>query len=328
MESGIPSPRYHPVYHIYPQSAEAIALLSDTKDRDLYFDIETDIDTLDMRCFAFSFGAEQDNTVHVYVCPTLDISYRPAYAEMGKLMRSLVKTFDRNCVVAHNGHCFDFLLLAYKYHIPIGKRVFDTLICQQRIYPSVELSLGHCVSLWTWEQFHKGEGDHTYRTPEQADALYRYCGKDVYTMFLIKEAQLAFACTQPGMIDSINQAMASIRPYLISTLLGMRYDETIRQQRIALNDRWMNQYLRIMQVLIGDRTAPLISNKKCVEYFHNQMGYPVVARSDKTNEPSLGKDILYKLKLSHDNPVIDALIQYRRRQKETGTLQFEPWITV
>jgi DNA polymerase I-like protein with 3'-5' exonuclease and polymerase domains len=87
----------------------------------------------------------------------------------------------------------------------------------------------------------------------------------------------------------------------------------------------MYQYLRIMRMLCGPKIEPLISNKKCVEYFHNVMGYPVQMRTKKGGA-SLAKDSLYKLRLKVENPVIDFLIKYRETQKETGTLNFKVWL--
>jgi DNA polymerase I-like protein with 3'-5' exonuclease and polymerase domains len=69
----------------------------------------------------------------------------------------------------------------------------------------------------------------------------------------------------------------------------------------------------------------LISNKKCVAYFHTIMGYPVQKRTKK-NQPSLAQDALYKLRLKIESPVIDFLIKYRETQKESGTLGFKVWI--
>jgi len=321
----IPTSDYKPAYKIYPHSSEVIQLLSRTKDRDLYIDIETDFETSDMRCFAFCFEPDGGRDVPVYVVPTLDIHYKPAYAELPNIMRALAIGFRDNCVVAHNGAHFDWFLLCHKYHIPLGKRCFDTMVAQHRIYPQVEKSLGHCTSLWTWEPYHKNEGVHTYLTNEQAQALYSYCGKDVWTMVLIKEAQEKHAAQVAGLSESIAQANASIRPYLITSLLGIKYDREELNRQVRENDRLMMQYLRMMSLLCGPNVKPLISNKKCIDYFHTQMGYAPVKRSMKTKKPSLDGASLYKLKLKNKNPVIDILLTYRRIQKETGVLGFTPW---
>ena len=57
------------------------------------------------------------------------------------------------------------------------------------------------------------------------------------------------------------------------------------------------------------------------------LGYPVVFKSKKTQLPSLGKKAMYKLRLKHDNPVIDFVLAYREVAKESGSLKFNPWKT-
>lgn len=320
-------PKYKCDINVYPGSSEVITELTQTKGRDFYIDIETDFDTLDMRCFAYSFGPNESGVVKVNVVPCLDIKYKPAYAELPHILRALAICMRDNCTVAHNGSMFDFLVFAHKYKLPIGRKVYDTLIAQHRIFPETEKSLGHCVAYWTYEPYHKNEGVHSYMSDRQAMQLYEYCGKDVYTMVLVKEAQLEYAQKDPGLLLSIEQAMASIKPYLAATMMGIRYEQEKLDKWIQENDKLMEQYLRMMRILCGPNVAPLISNKTCCEYFHKALNYPVVGTSQKTGKPSLAEENLVKLRLKVNNPVIDLLLNYRQRQKETGTLKFTPWKT-
>jgi len=318
---NIPLPSFSPEYHIYPPSKTIIETLEKEKGQDLYIDIETDIESLDIRCFAFNFG----NSNNIYVVPVLDIEYKPAYEEIPQIFRALYMAFYGNTVIAHNGAVFDFFIFAYKYKISIGKNCFDTLISNHRIFPTVEKSLGHCISYWLYLPYHKSEAAHGYNNLSQAEQLWKYCSKDVYTMRLVKEAQLKYASNDPGLLSSIDQAMKSIRPYLIMSLLGMKFNEEKRQQWINESDRLMMQYMRIISILTGPKVEMLISNKKCTKYFHDLLGYPIVKRT-KTGASSLSADALLKLKLRHENPVIDFLIKYREKQKETGTLNWKTWI--
>lgn len=318
---GIPSPSFEPTYEIYPTSNQIIEELTNTKGRTLYIDIETDFISLDMRCFAYNF----DDSNKIFVIPTLDINYKPAYGNLHQILRALAIAFRDNTVVAHNGAVFDFFVFAYKYKIAIGRNVYDTLIAQHRIFSNIEKSLGHCISYWTYLPYHKDEGAHGYRTLAEAGKLWRYCGKDVYGMRLVKEAQDEFTKGDVGLQHSIKSANRSIRPYLISCLLGHRYDEVERAKWIKESDALMGHYLRIMRVLHGPKVEMLISNKKCTRYFHDQLKYSIVKRTP-TGGASLAADALLKLRLKHDNPVIDFLIKFREKQKEIGTLNFKPWI--
>ncbi len=318
----IPEPSFAPIFNIYPSSNSVIEVLQREKNKDLYIDIETDIESLDIRCFSFNFS----NSDNIYCVPVLDINYLPAYEQIPQIFRALSIAFRDNCTIAHNGATFDFFIFGYKYSIPVGKNCFDTLISAHRIYPTIEKSLGHQISLWTYLPYHKNESAHAYRTISDFERLLQYCGKDVYTMRLVKEAQLEFAKNDPGLMASINQAMKSIRPYLLMSLLGMKFDDEKRLSWIDNSDRLAMQYQRIIQILTGPKVEMLISNKKCTKYFHDMLGYKVVKHT-KTGAASLSADALLKLKLKHENPVIDFLIKYREKLKESGTLNFKQWIT-
>ena len=320
-DGRIPEPSFTPEYHIYPPSEIVYKVLQKEKGLDLYIDIETDIETLDMRCFSFNFS----NSNNVYVVPVLDINYKPAYEQISQIFKALAIAFRDNITIAHNGATFDFFIFAYKYKLPVGKDCFDTLIANHRIFPTIEKSLGHCISYWTYLPYHKSEAAHGYNNLSQAEQLWQYCGKDVYTMRLVKEAQMEYAKNDKGLMNSIDQAMKSIRPYLIMSLLGMKYNEEKRQAWILESDRLCMQYMRCMQILTGPKVEMLISNKRCTKYFNEMLGYPIVKRT-KSGGSSLAADALLKLKLKHDNPVIDFLLKYREKLKETGTLQFKEWI--
>lgn len=321
----IPSPLLpKPEYHIRPNSDEIINLLTTTKNDTIHIDIETDFHTFDIRCIAFSI---ESNPTDVYIFPVLDVNYLPAYDNLAHIFRALMIAFRDNTIVAHNGALFDFFIFGYKYKVPIGRKVYDTLVSQHRVYPAIEKSLGHCMSLLTYEPYHKDEGNHGYRTASQAEQLMYYCGKDVYGMMLVKKAQENLMAKDPGLKSLIEWSNRGIRPYLIQTFLGMKYEEQLRQEWIKKNDRHMTSFLRCMRILMGsDELIPLGSNKKDVEYFHKQLNYKIVD-TGKTGEPSLKEEALIKLKRLHpQNIVIDFLLKYRKLKKETGTLNFKPWI--
>jgi hypothetical protein len=203
------------------------------------------------------------------------------------------------------------------------------MVSASRIYPLIERSLGHWMSLLTFEEYHKNEGVHAYMNMEQARQLYAYCGKDVYGMMLVKKAQEEMASKDEGLKKSIKAANRAIYPYLVMTLTGVKYNDEKRQAWLKENDALLYEYLRIIRLLHGPGVPDLISNKACVNYFHGLLGYPVVGRSEDTGKPSLKEGHLLDLKVKHpDNVVIDFLIKYRGVQKESGTLNFKPYINI
>jgi hypothetical protein len=326
-----------PIYRIYPPAEEVINVLRTHKNEHFYFDMETDYEEQNLQCFAFCFEGGP-----IYSVPVLDFNYHHAYTAIHYILRALAVAIRDNTIVAHNGATFDFLVLAHKYHIPVDK-CYDTMIAMHRCFPDIEKSLGHCVSYWTWEKFHKDEDSQGYRTQEQMMDRLKYCGKDVYTMYLIKQEMDKYIKTIPGLQHSVDSAMNCIRPYLTSTLQGIKTDEKKVQNKIQENDRLMVQYNRMIELLIGPIGLADIrggkkklsmfagSNKQCVIYFHDLLGYPVVARGKpdkKTGQrnPSLGKKALYRLALKHENPIITLICAYRGVSKETSRLRFTPWI--
>lgn len=327
-------PYPQPVYHIYPSSSVVIEVLNSVVAGSfLWFDMETDYEEANMQCFAFSVDG-----INYYAVPVLDNAYKPAYSNTHKILQALAIAISKTVVVAHNGACFDYLVLAFKCRIAI-RLGYDSMVAMHRCFPDVEKSLGHAVSLFTFEKFHKDENSVGYVTRQQMMDRLSYCGKDVYTMYLVHQEITKYAATIPGLTDCINVAMASIRPYVTVALQGIRYDPEKVKATMAENDTAMEQYMRICNLLIGSSGMIDVrkavkngkvkafpnSNKQCIEYFHNLLGYPVVARSKKTGQPSLGKLAIFKLALRHDNPVLRFVIAFRETSKESSKLKFVPW---
>jgi hypothetical protein len=332
-DGAIPRTKEQPTYKTYSNSDEICKVLVERKNDWLYFDMETDWEEQNLQCFSFRFSDSP-----IYNVPVLNYNYHLAYASMSHIIRALAIAIRDNVLVAHNGACFDFFVLAAKYQIPIG-RVYDTMVAGHRIFPDVEKSLGHMTSYWTWEKFHKDTDSQGYRTEAQMTARMHYCGKDVYTMYLIHKAIESYAPSIPGLSHSIATAMDSIVPYLTTTIQGIRVDQEAHSNLRQENDGLMGQYIRIINMLIGEiglaqvkeavknskAKSMAASNPQMVRYFHELLGYPIVARSRKTGEPSLGKNALYKLALKESNPVISTVCAYRATKKEIDSITFNPW---
>lgn len=326
-----------PIYRIFPEEDEVVETLRGHKDEYMDFDMETDYEQQNMHCFSYSF----DDSC-VYSVPVLDFNYQPAYRNTGRILGALGYAVSRNIIVAHNGHGFDFPVLGYKYRISIV-RAFDTLMAMGRCFPEIEKSLGHVVSLFLHQRFHKDENPDSYRCKDDMLRKLMYCAKDVWTMRLCRQKILEYTKRIPGLLDSIECAMSSIRPYVTISMQGIKYDESLRQKMINENDKLMEQYLRMIELLIGPDGMKEVqsvvkgkagvfpnSNKQCIKYFHDMLEYPVTQRNppDKfgVRNPSLSKKGMYKLRLRHDNPVIDLCNMFRAVRLETSTpLGFIPW---
>jgi hypothetical protein len=320
---------FTPTYQLYPTAARVVEELREAKGKQLYLDLETD-ENFGLKCFGYSL----DNST-ITVVPVIDYQYKWAYPEVPEILRALSMACVNNTVISHNGAGFDWIVLSWKYNLHVGPNFYDTMLAQHRCYPDIEKSLGHCTSLWTYEPFHKDEGSMSYGTFADMRQLMQYCGKDVYTMMLIRRAIDAHAKTIPGLTESIAQVMASVPAYLLMTLTGIRYKQEMLDATMKENDQLMMHYINFIHYLIGDAAVKALnkksktsipgSNAKCVHYFHDMLGYPVVARSKKTGSPSLAKKAIYKLRLKQENPVLDFVLAFRETQKESGSLKFTPW---
>jgi len=308
-------------FHLVPTLELVEQVLRQNEGRDLFLDIETMPPTLEMSCFGFGF-----DTKNVYVVPLVNFRYEGVYSPtaLNRILRALVFAMSRNQTVAHNGKSFDYLVLARKYHLPLGRKLYDTMLAHHRCFPFIERSLGHCGSYWTEETFHKDEGIFNPHNTKQQEQLWMYCAKDVRLMMLIKEGIDTYASIRPGVKASIEQVSKSIRPYIIVELTGIKVDEERMLKLKKDIDVRLNFYLRMLKELVGYDINPG-SPPQLAKYFHDELCYPIVMKSKKTGLASLAKDSMYKLKLAHDkNAVIDVCLAYRKYAKIAGELKFEP----
>lgn len=324
---------------VYPTVKEIDELSRSTFNQFLYEDIETitETDALDISVFSFAIG----NGI-IYTIPIIRWNYQFAYSDtdMCILFRALARLHINNIPVLHNA-MFDLFVLAHRFKIPVGPKVEDTMLCWHRCFPEADKSLGHVMSTLTWEPYHKSDGIFNPKSVGQEQQLWIYNSRDVHGTRLIHQALMLETQRRPGLANSMAQANSMIRPYLINTLFGMRFDNVRRQEMISLNDRAMYQYLRCINLLVGEETMHKVkpkgskstlpsSSRQCVTYFHEILGYPIVGRSRLTGKASLDEKNFLKLALKLkdkgiDNPVILLILKYRAAQKETSSLKFIPW---
>lgn len=305
--------------HIYPNLQVILHVLNETKNKHLFLDIETDCDR-NITCVGFGFDLD-----NIYVVPLLRYDYQRGYENTQRFLQALTVAMRDNITVCHNA-MFDLWVLSDKYRIPFGRRIEDTMLMHHRCFPEAEKSLGHCVSLWTDEPYHKDEGVFMPNNTEQELKLWQYNAKDIAATMLVYAALESYAKTIPGLPESFAQVNSMIYPYLVTTLTGMRYDETKRAQMVEENDRLMMQYLRCIKLLTGGLEVLPASNKQCNYYFSELLNYPSQGRSMQTNANKWGEKELQKLKLKFPlNAVIDFMLAFRSVQKETGSLGFTPY---
>ena len=308
-------------FNLYPSAREVQAYLKErrekTPDAFLCVDIETDCDQ-NITCIGFGFTSST-----IMVVPFLRYDYTLAYSQedWALIYRELALSLNKHTVVAHNS-MFDLRILAQRYRMPVGAKVYDTMVAQHRCYPSLEKSLGHAVAYWLDESYHKDEGVFMPHSERQEINLWKYNAKDVATTIGVQKQIEAYAMKTSGLSESIADGNSMIRPYLINTLMGVRMDKERRDSLIEKNTRMMNQLLRILTILVGYDMNPN-STKQVPEYFYTKLKYRVVGRSSLTGKASCSGLNMMKMKLKYpQNAAIDVILAIRRLAKENGQLKF------
>lgn len=312
-------PTIQPV--LYPRLQEVITWLNNTTNEDLYLDIETSRLHHCITCIGLSSSKLWPR---IYVVPVYTYSGDLAYGQFPLFHKALSIAFTRNCVVVHNGG-FDLTILHayYKFHMPtlFGGSVYDTMIANHRCFPEAEKSLAHVISQWTALPYHKDQNTEAYNTTQQTQA-WHYNAKDVYALKPIKDAQLTYAETIPGLVQSIQQGNSSLVPYIMTSLTGLRIDQLALAQRSQQLVRHKNLYTKMCQILTGKPAFNPGSRDQCARFFHEQLKYEVVSRT-ATGRAALGTKQLYQLQLKYPNPLIPVIIKYRSTAKDLSMLESE-----
>ena len=299
---------------IYPELETVVKDLTETKGKDLFFDVETMSD-LTLTCFGYAWSEAEATCVPMYEIP------RQAYYYGGqgtaRILRALAVAFRDNTVVIHNA-LFDLFVMAHKYGIPYPRKVYDTMLSHHRLQPEVEKSLGHCISLYIDREYHKNEGVFEPRNQQQILSLYHYNAKDVISLALLKP-KLELHAKQLYAEESIQQVNESITPYLTAIFQGLNYNKQGLEDKIVYNTRYCAQISRMLRLLVGYELNPN-SPKQVSNYLYKGMQYRKPTK-DLTNEKTL-----LQLRLKHPNPVLTLILKYREVAKQSGQLKFPPYV--
>jgi hypothetical protein len=277
----------------------AISLLREGRGT-LTLDIETHPPTNSVQCIGFCFNKEQ-----VYVVGCYDHTGERC-GNLARFFAALALAMARCRTVAHNT-MFDLGFLYQFHNVPFGRDLADTMIMHHRHWPEAEKSLGHCISLWLNEKFHKDSaGSFTPSTYKAFYQLMMYNGYDV-----IRTRDLYYAIPHN---HSTERANATIYPYLLAGIVGLPYDQLALSKRRKPYDEATAQYARIGKILCG---KPInMGSPQQVKLYLGAIGI----ETDSTEESEL-----YKLKLKHDNAFLTVLLRYREAAKAASMLRFKQY---
>lgn len=320
-----------PKLNILPSLDEACYELRKYKGQYLSYDIETDPQTNDITVLSFCFCnlQDMDSIPTTFVTPIRRYNYCSCYDDTCELFRSFAIALRDNIAVTWNGSGFDMFFNCWRYGIPFGRNNFDAMVSHHRIFPEVEKSLGHGISLYTDQDYHKNtSGTFAPNNTRQEMQLWAYNGTDTHTTWLCAKEIIQYAKGIKGLTESIKQANEMIYPYLMMTMTGMNTDKQLIDKKIKDNDRRVNQYLRILKILVGFNLNPR-SNKQMTQYLFNKekdggLGYSPVSYTDD-NKPACDAAALIRLAINYpENIVLLLILQIRRLLTEAKALMFQP----
>jgi DNA polymerase I-like protein with 3'-5' exonuclease and polymerase domains len=297
-------------FKIYPPLAELNNYLLALKDETIFLDIETSKDRI-LNCVGLGIG----NTV--WVVPFRRYNNTLAYSHnlLSGFLLSLISLFRHNSIVAHNGATFDFLFLSLFYKIPIPNRPVDTMVIHHRCFPEIEKSLGHLISLYTDEPYHKDENILNPTSPKEEFQLWNYNAKDVATTALIYHA-LMTQVSRLGMKSSVSTALKLIRPVSVMTLTGIKIDETKIKSTYDHYERAKGFYAWLLSKLTNRDFNPR-SPAQVSAYLYDDLKL-----ERPTDEPTSEANLLRLLNKT-DVPSIRVIIESRGNSKKQGSLKYK-----
>lgn len=295
------------------RASEAIYIINSIPANEyFYLDIETHPDTNTLQCFAFATSNSPVYGIHTYDHKGEAIENLPA------LMAAFVKVTQRATTVVHNIF-FDAAFLTVYHGLPLPVAAHDTMLMWHRKHREAEKSLAHVMSAMTNLPYHKDEsGTFHPTTAGQLQQLIAYNLKDVYGL---REAHQALIAEPSSELQaSFQQVNDSIPIYLRAGIKGFQADTSvISAYKLELQAQQV-QLSRILSILTGRSNFNPTSPKQVGDYLFHDMEYKAPAKTE-TGEPKVDAASLYKLRLTHpENLVLALIIRYRDLVKKLGTL--------
>tara|TARA_R110000803_G_C11989475_1_gene321914 strand:+ start:16162 stop:18537 length:2376 start_codon:yes stop_codon:yes gene_type:complete len=311
LQSGLT--QYECVYRIRPADFVFTEWASNQTGEDISCDIETNPETLRMTVISFA-----TTTSEVWCIPITDHKGELCYDIdiTAEIFKSICGLFSRNTIVLHNAS-YDLFVLAFMYRIPPPpyRQIKDTMLMHHRLFPDVEKSLGHCISLYTDKSYHKDEGMFFPKNSKQDQQLWVYNAKDVETTLLVYNELKKRTALTPGAEESGKQACEFIRTSLLMTLRGVRVDHGELIAKITeLAARIGIAEYKILPILVGYYINPG-SPQQVARYLYQDL---------KLKAPSkdlTGKKTLYRFQTRKYRASIQVILDTRRKRTEIGKLK-------
>lgn len=307
-------------YRLYPPMFEACNHLRATTNSNLFIDIETDPETCIIKCIGFGYDATKIFCVPIFNYKGELCYNKESYVE---LFKALCWSFKYNTVIAHNS-LFDLFILLWKWGLipPQYDKIKCTMVMHHRCYPSVEKSLGHLISLYTHQIYHKDEGIFYTHNHAQDEQFWLYNAKDVEGLALVYQGITKHA-SDLNATTSVQQGCESLRVFLTMAFRGCKVDTAKLCQRIDSLDSTAKFFEdKVLPKLVGYKLNPR-GHTQVANYLYNELGH----KAPPEGQSQTGKKTLYKLLLKSDIPALRLVLYLRRISVESAKLKSKLWCT-
>lgn len=312
-----PKVSYYPDYAVFREFAN-----STTERNVISIDIETNRHR-QITCIGIG------NNRQCYVIPFIRYDNSLAYDKLtiGKFLCTIAELFDKHTIVGHNISAFDLIVLAHHYGICFPGDVKDTMIMHHYAFLELEKSLGHCISLYLQEVYHKDEGNFNPHNREQESQLWEYNAKDVIRTLHIYQELLEYSNKAKGLKEAFDTGNRTIRVYSTATVQGARIDtDELKKQFDNANLRV--ELLRHVLKAITHRDINANSWQQVDHYLYDLLGYkrpPKKQVGEKLVGQATSKKQLYKLYAKYGIPSLRVILAIRVTRKKASDLQFTLW---
>ena len=308
----------HSTYEIInpAQIGDVVRALHETLlEEEMVLDIET---TSNFSLTVMSIGSIQRKKIWTIPFYQYDKSLFYREQEYFMFFSALRRAFKTGRWIAHNS-AFDFFVLAWRYRVAPPLHIIDTLIAQHRLHPEPEKSLGHCVSLYLDLPYHKDEGVFEPQNHWQQGQLHSYNAKDVETTALVWEEMKRVVEGDEGMQKSIARGCSFVRPFIQSSLFGIKVDRKALMEERERLDRLYVQFQRVVNILVGYELN-INSHPQVKEYLYEFKGF-----CKEWVKKDADSKALRKIRATNYVPVIQVILKMRRLAKDRGVLDFAGW---
>jgi uracil-DNA glycosylase family 4 len=207
--------------------------------------------------------------------------------------------------------CYDYFVLAYRYHIHLANIIMDTMLSGWELYPELPKGLGTQTAIWTREPYYKFQ-----RKIDNPVVHWKYCCTDSCVTYEIAEKHLAVLSGDSLEHFKFNMALLPAINYM--QLRGMAFDKA-RANELLERTSTVQAELQLRINKACGKSVNVNSPVALCKILYKDMNFPKqhpkeAGRYDRTKLTS-NIDALLEINRIHDSSFIRDLIAWRKCEK-------------